>query len=101
MLPTYIYGPPCCSSNTSIDLELDSFTADGSANLTGTTYLEDLVNGPSVNAVSETYSISSAGRRTVTQNGATTNILYVVSPTQVLSIPATGSYPKVMSLSHP
>jgi hypothetical protein len=37
---------------------------------------------------------------TVTQNGATTNIFYVVSPTQELMIPATGSYPKVMSLSH-
>jgi hypothetical protein len=101
MLPTYIYGPPCCSSNTTVDLELDDFTADGSGNLTGTTYLEDLVNGPSINAVSGTYSNSSSGRGTVTQNSSTTNIFYVVSPTQVLMIPAAGRYPKVMSLSHP
>jgi len=101
MLPTYLYAQACCSSNTTIDLELDDFAADGSANLTGTTYLEDLINGPSVNAVSGTYSVSSTGRGTVTQSGTTTNIFYVVSPTQVLMIPATGSYPKVMSLSHP
>ncbi len=101
MLPTYIYGPPCCSSNTTIDLELDDFTADGSGTLAGTTYLEDLVNGPSINAVSGTYSMSSSGRGTVTQNSSTANIFYVVSPTQVLMIPAAGSYPKVMSLSHP
>jgi len=101
MLPEYI-SYQCCT-NPDVNLELDDFFPDGSGNLTGASYFEDfsqLVAAPFGNPVSGTYSTSLNGRGTVTQSGSTTNIFYVVSPSQVLMISAAGSYPKVMSLSH-
>ena len=61
--------------DSSVDFELDAFTADGAGNLTGTSYLNDYLLGPSSAAVSATYTVSSTGRGVVTQNGATTGTL--------------------------
>ena len=88
--------------DSSVDFELDAFTADGAGNLTGTSYLNGYLLGPSSTAVSATYTVSSAGRGVVTKNGATTGIFYVVSPTQVLLLQGTGvPEPKLVTLSHP
>jgi hypothetical protein len=96
ILPTYLEWPLV---GAAVDFELDEFSADGAGNLTGTSYLDNLVNGPNPISANGTYTISSTGRGVVTQNGSTTGIFYVVSPTQVLMIPATGDYPKVITLS--
>jgi hypothetical protein len=52
-------------------------------------------------AVSSTYTVDSSGRGIVTASGSQTNIFYVVSPTQVLMMPSTTQYPKVMSVTQP
>jgi hypothetical protein len=62
----------------------------------------DYLLGPTSTAVSATYTVSSAGRGVVTQNGATTGIFYVVSPTQVLLLQGTAVLePKLVTLSLP
>ena len=83
------------------DLELDNFTADGAGTLTGTSYLNNYVCGPSWIPVSGTYAVSSAGRGVVTENGSTNSIFYIVSPTQAVSMPSTATYPNLIMLSHP
>jgi hypothetical protein len=89
------------NSNVNLTQVLDNLAADGAGNLTGTSDVIDFVNGPSSTPVAATYSVSSAGRGVVSQNGATTGILYVVSPPQVVLLPSTGNFPTLITLSHP
>ena len=91
-------SPPPCGGAA---LELDNLVADGTGNLTGTSYQNTFFCFASWIPLTETYTVSSSGRGVVTQNGGTNNIFYVVSPTQVISMPATAAYPNVIMLSHP
>lgn len=91
------------ANSQSITLEADTLTSDGSGNVSGTTDTESISirpYGPASTQVSGTYSVSSDGRGTITQSGATTGIFYVVSPTQILMIPNADPNPKVITLSH-
>ena len=99
MLNTYVLSEndSCCS--LTLDTELDNFSSDGVSSLTGTAYQDDFWNGPYSLAVSSTYTVDSSGRGIVTASGSQTNIFYVVSPTQVLMMPSTTQYPKVMSVT--
>ena len=101
MLNTYVLSENdyCCS--LMLDTELDNFSSDGVSSLTGTAYQDDFWNGPYSAAVSSTYTVDSSGRGIVTASGSQTNIFYVVSPTQVLMMPSTTQYPKVMSVTQP
>ncbi len=99
MLNTYATRSNCCLPT--LETELDNFSADGVSSLTGTSYLDDQWNGPSVVVVSSTYTVASSGRGVVSANGAQTDIFYIVSPTQVLMMPSATQYPKVMSVAQP
>ena len=66
--------------------------ADGSGNLTGTTNTSGPAGTGSV-PVSATYSVDANGRITLTENKMVTAILYVVSPTKTVVLPATDPNP--------
>jgi hypothetical protein len=84
-----------------IDFELDTFSASGAGSLTGTSYLDNFINGPTITPVTATYTVSSSGRGVVTESGATTAVFYVVSPTQVLWLPYGDAFPKLVDFTHP
>jgi hypothetical protein len=84
-------------------LEVEQLTADGAGNVTGTVDADTPLTqpfGPTSTSISGTYTVSSNGRGTISQNSVTTGIFYVVSPTQILVIPNTVSNPTVVTLSH-
>ncbi len=66
--------------------------ADGNGNLTGTTSTSG-PGGTGSAPVSATYSVDATGRITLTENGIVTAILYVVSPTRTVVLPATDPSP--------
>ncbi len=66
--------------------------ADGNGNLTGTTSTSGPGGTGSV-PVSATYSVDATGRITLTEGGNITAILYVVSPTKTVVLPATDPSP--------
>jgi hypothetical protein len=87
----------------SASLEVELLTADGAGNVTGTVDADAPLShpyGPTSAQIAGTYTVSSNGRGTITQSGATTGIFYVVSPTQILMIPNATSTPTVVKLSH-
>ena len=85
---------------STIESELDNFSADGVGTLTGTTNLDGLPDGPSSVSVSSTYTVDSSGRGIVSSSGTPTHIFYIVSPMQVLMMPNTPD-PKVLSVTQP
>jgi hypothetical protein len=90
-------------SDDTINVEADALTSDGVGNVSGVSYIDSFVtspNGPASSSVTGTYAVSSNGRGTITQSGATTGIFYVVSPTQILMIPNADPNPKVITLAH-
>jgi hypothetical protein len=85
------------------NLQVEQLSFDGEGSVTGTSDSDAPLQvpfGPMSTPISGTYAVSSNGRGTITQSGATTWILYVVSPTQVLMIPNSDSNPAVTELSH-
>ncbi|MFZ3262852.1 MAG: putative Ig domain-containing protein [Terriglobales bacterium] len=69
--------------------EVDSLTGDGAGNFTGVTQ-NDGAHGPQENAISTTYAVASSGRAVVSQGATEVGIMYIVSPTSMLFIPAGG-----------
>lgn len=98
MLNTYTTGSSYCCL-PAIETELDNFSADGVSSLTGISYLDDQWNGPSAVTVSSTYIVASSGRGVLSANGTQTDIFYIVSPTQVLMMPSSAQYSKVLSVT--
>jgi hypothetical protein len=86
------------SGGDDVNLEVDTLTSDGVGDVAGTSdYLA--VSVPGSSTISGTYAVSSNGRGTITQNGGTTNIFYLVSPTQLFMIPSGNSNPNLVMLS--
>ncbi len=85
--------------DTNSSAEVDQVHADGAGNLTGTS--DNNSNGcasgnacPQSSSLSSiTYSVSSNGRVTVSQAGQVGVILYIVSGSQIVVLPATDSNP--------
>jgi virginiamycin B lyase len=81
--------------NPNVAEEVDSVSADGNGNLTGTSD-ENSSGGPSTSPLSMTYAVSSGGRAvlicasgsTTCTPGSTVGFLYIVSPTQAIVLPS-------------
>ncbi len=71
--------------------------ADGNGNLNGTNVTSDST-GVGGGNFSGTYSVDATGRMTLTENGNVAAILYVISPTRVALLPASGSDPSLQVL---
>ncbi len=70
--------------------EVDSLTADGAGNLTGSSQ-NDSARGPQENSITSTYSVAGNGRTVVSQGNTEVGIMYIVNSTSVLFIPV-GTY---------
>ena len=77
--------------NANVDEEIDYVDADGGT-LTGTSD-KNSSGGPSSSSINETYVVSSNGRVVVSESGVEQEILYIISPTQVVALPTTNSNP--------
>ncbi len=89
-------------SDSSTTVAVDDFSFDGSGNLSGTIYSDSSITppgGPASNSVTATYSVSSNGRGTITENGSVTGIFYMISPTEALLLPNQDPSPIVSTLS--
>jgi hypothetical protein len=83
--------------------QVEVLVSDGDANITGTVDSDaptSVPYGPTTTPATGNYSISSNGRGTITQDGVTTEIFYVISPTQFLMIPNANPSPTVTELFH-
>jgi hypothetical protein len=79
-------------------LQVDLLTSDGVSTVTGTSDSNG-GSGPASTLISGTYAIAPNGRGTITQNNATIDIFYVISPTQILMLPSGNPNPELVSLS--
>jgi len=76
---------------TSVGGEVDAATANGAGTLAVTSDISN-GNGQSQNqAATDSYSVTSNGRGQVTLNGSTTEILYLVSPTEFFGLSTSAS----------
>ena len=86
------WGGSIMPATASVTDSVTGAFADSNGNLTGTTS----TSGPSGTGsapVSATYSVDGSGRITLTEGGIVTAILYVVSPTRTVVLPATDPNP--------
>jgi hypothetical protein len=81
--------------NANVDQEVDSISADGQGNLTGTSDTNSS-GGPATTAITDTYTVSSNGRVVVNESGTEAIILYIVSGTQAIALPTQDSAPKLI-----
>jgi hypothetical protein len=78
--------------------EIDSVTADGAGNVTGTNEDNNLGGAPSQGSISATYSVASNGKVTVTQGGQVGVYLYIVSTSKFVVVPVGDTSPKLTIL---
>ena len=85
----------------SVGEEIDAWQADGAGNFTGTSDTNNSV-GTDTNTVAETYSVSSNGRVVVQQSGTQVGIIYLLSASQFVFLPAgaTDTQPKLVQFQH-
>jgi hypothetical protein len=76
--------------DASVGEEIDELQANGSGAFTGTSE-QNGSGGTSTNIVSESYAVSSNGRVVVSQSGKQIGIMYVISASDVVFLPASTS----------
>jgi hypothetical protein len=76
--------------DSSVNNEVDSLQATGSGGITGTSQTNGS-SGPSTGTISETYVVASNGRVVVSQSGAQVGIVYLISDTEIVFLPAGSS----------
>jgi hypothetical protein len=76
---------------TSVGGEVDAVTANGAATLAFTSDISESQGQIQNQAATDAYSVSSNGRGLVTLNGSTTEILYLVSPTEFFALSTSAS----------
>jgi len=70
--------------------EVDALQADGAGNFTGTSDTNGSA-GPLTNPLAETYAVSSNGRVVVSESGVQVGIIYIISTSQFVLLPASTS----------
>jgi hypothetical protein len=86
------WGGSIMPATASVTDSVTGAFADGNGNLTGTTSTSGS-GGTGSAPLTATYSVDATGRITLTENGIVTEILYVVSPTRTVVLPATDPNP--------
>ena len=84
--------------STSVGVEVDSISADGKGNLTGTSDTNSSASGTGTNSITATYTTSSSGRVVASQSGSVSMILYIVSSSQAVALPTQSSNPKMIDI---
>ena len=77
-------------ADTSVNEYVENLHANGAGALTGASD-QNGSGGPSTNSIAQTYAVSSNGRVVVSQSGAQTAIIYMISDTQFVLLPASVS----------
>jgi hypothetical protein len=87
--------------NANVNDEIDAVQADGKGNLSETSESNGSA-GTSTGSLTATYAVSPNGRVIVSQNGAQLGIVYLISDSQVLFLPASASdtKPKLSEFQH-
>ena len=91
VIGTY-WGGSIMPATASVTDSVTGAFADGNGNLSGTTNTSGSGGAGSV-PLNATYSVDGSGRITLTENGSVAAILYVVSPTKTVVLPATDPSP--------
>ncbi len=73
--------------DASVNEDIDDLQANGSGAFTGTSDQNGSA-GTSTNSIAETYAVSSNGRVVVNQNGSQVGILYIISDSEFVLLPA-------------
>lgn len=97
---TYL-GGSLQSADANVDEVVEDLQANGSGAFTGTLD-QNGSGGTSTNTIAETYAVSSNGRVVVSQSGSQVGIIYLISATQAVFLPAGTSdiNPALIELQH-
>lgn len=88
-------------ASSNVGEEIDAVQANGAGSFTGTSDKNGSL-GPSTNSIAETYAVSSNGRVVVSQSGTQVGIVYMISNSQFVFLPASASdtNPKLSQFQH-
>jgi hypothetical protein len=86
--PVELSVSTACARSACIYGEVDAATANGAGTLAVTSDISTSIGQLQNQAATDSYSVGSNGRALVTLNGSTTEILYLVSPTEFFALSA-------------